>query len=820
MTPLRIEIVGAKGFRAGLRRESLSIDFTTIPSDAVTVAIRGDNGTGKSTLLNMMTPWREPSHIADIYAMFDNGGMRSLEFSHGDNDAVYHSIISYKISPVSKKTTATLLMNDRGVWRPYVTKDGTQSDGKTSTYDKCLEDLLGKRSIYFLSAFRHQGMPPLADHADPKGLMRDLLALGSIESLANDAKAVASGLEKKLRDLRGDIEAADSATQRLDEIPAEIGKLRAWLPDCLADVRARGDAVHDAKLVYEAARLATSDNEEAKRRREALERRLGEASARIVDACALAEQDRLRAERSVTDARRNTASSVAAVDRNINQTEGMIGECRALSKRIAEVRTAEEADKSLLGRIAEIEVEILEKAEEKKLARADSDRHGVLNVASAKIQQQILSIKADGVRLKESCADLERRKQYADDVPFGKACLDAKCKALRDAINAGERLPSETAALETRRRELDAAIVDRKGVDAERDSDALSGAPDKIRQIEMVVHNMTRGIAACNAERVRLANIIALRPSIERASSQIVPHEKTLADLKARRDEAVQDGEALITSAGESLSRVLDRLKKIKEDGETEKSSIQKEIDALPPVRVDEALIAASAALTKAEADSRVAESSLNTVNLRIDELAMEEEKIQACIAGFKKTKAMAGRIISAQSDMALLSRALLGVIDLSIEDAGPAIAATANHLLGEAYGTRFSIKIVTQKSLVTKKDELRECFEIYVIDADSGIESPILTKSGGELVWLDAAIRGAVGLYLQESSGVRYGVRFSDEADDGLTAQRSEVFFRMKRAILESGSYSREYFISHKPMAFDMADYVINLDEHKVECL
>ncbi len=196
MLPLRMTLSGAIGIRAGLRRDSITLDFSEIPDDAVSVAICGDNGTGKSTILNLgMVPWREPPHIGDIYAQFGHEGRRELAFEHGGEE--YRSVITYKQTAKSKKTTAVLYVEYGGGGYsdpesvPYKMLDGTESDGKTSTYDACLEELLGPQSLYYLAAFRHQGIAPLAGHSDPKSLMRDLLALEEPERLSAQAKAVA-----------------------------------------------------------------------------------------------------------------------------------------------------------------------------------------------------------------------------------------------------------------------------------------------------------------------------------------------------------------------------------------------------------------------------------------------------------------------------------------------------------------------------------------------------------------------------------------------------------------------------------------------------
>ena len=173
-------------------------------------------------------------------------------------------------------------------------------------------------------------------------------------------------------------------------------------------------------------------------------------------------------------------------------------------------------------------------------------------------------------------------------------------------------------------------------------------------------------------------------------------------------------------------------------------------------------------------------------------------------------------RIAQEIANYDLLARGLHGVVDLSIEDAGPGIAEIANRLLREAYGPRFTVRIITQRTVNEGKDNeyQKEVFDISVIDAETEIETSIVHKSGGETVWLDKALTDAVGLYHQDAAGMRFGTLFSDEAEDGLTQERKNQFYRMDRAALDMGGYERKFFVSHNPDAWSMADAVIDMGQ------
>ncbi|CAB3806719.1 hypothetical protein [Pararobbsia alpina] len=70
------------------------------------------------------------------------------------------------------------------------------------------------------------------------------------------------------------------------------------------------------------------------------------------------------------------------------------------------------------------------------------------------------------------------------------------------------------------------------------------------------------------------------------------------------------------------------------------------------------------------------------------------------------------------------------GIIALSIDDAGPALAGIVNDLLLACYGPRFTIEVRTQTE--TAKGEAREGFEILMHDADNDTTKDGSVMSGG----------------------------------------------------------------------------------------
>ena len=132
-------------------------------------------------------------------------------------------------------------------------------------------------------------------------------------------------------------------------------------------------------------------------------------------------------------------------------------------------------------------------------------------------------------------------------------------------------------------------------------------------------------------------------------------------------------------------------------------------------------------------------------------------------------------------------------------------------------YGPRFSVRIDTQAE-VKSTGAQKETFDIVVLDADTDESKSVREMSGGERIWINEALTRAIALYQAQQSGQVYHTLFSDESDGALDPQKKEQFVRMKRRVLELGGYDREFFISHSPDVWPLADAVIHLGDDIVE--
>ena len=781
MIPTKITINGALGIKAGLGRDELTLDLAAlIPEDAVTVALKGDNGSGKSTLFNLaFTPWREPPMLSGtLYDEFADTGLRELEFDHGG--IRYRSRIEIKQTAKTKSCKAFLHVITDGEWQSVTLPDNTVSDGKTRTFDACLEYVLGPQSLYYMSAFRAQGAAKLGEHDDPKGLMRDLLALEEPQTLRERARGVTRELRREYEHVRGDYERLEEKSGILADLTLKTSTLENELPTLVQAKTTAAETAALARAAFESATQDDADNVQIRKQREAVEQRIQQAKASLASTVATADGD-------VRRANQRLEQEVAAGHNRKQQIQRRIDAAEQLLTRRDEIeRAAADAD-ALAVQIPERESAL---EELRKQAGKVIELTGTLQTLKSRLDHNANS----GKSLAAKCADLQQRAGYVDQVPCGGAAPYDTCPALRNAIEAKGLIPGVESDIEAKRTEWRELNDQARALNDQLDSLSACGTDLKVEE---------QKLARIRRQLDTLRQTAALASGIQQAEESLGDARMELQSADLSHSDTMEDIQAELTALTERVATV-------RTEGDAAVAALETELNALPVPDPAGRLIAARRELEQAEQVQTQAAGAVDQKNADIAEAKARAGTLKAEIDAGDSIHRHAQYLAEEIAHWNLLAVGLQGVIDLSIEDAGPAISNTANGLLAEAYGPRFTTSIVTQREQANGR--LVECFDISVIDAESGIESSILKKSGGESVWLDKALTDAVGLYHQDAAGIHYECLFADESEDGLTQDRKAQFYRMDRAALQLGGYRRKFFVSHNPEAWAMADTVIDL--------
>jgi exonuclease SbcC len=804
MVPETLYLKGFAGIRAALNRDDLMLDVMQLVGDAQLVAFAGPNGTGKTTVIDNLQPYRLlPSRASSFspvgFSFYEHlvlpECVKELVWRHAGKR--YRSTLVFRMNG-RRKTEAYLHADANGQWVPARLPDGTVSDGRAETYDICVEALLGKPETFFTSVFAAQNRRPLASYTpgEVKGLMVELLGLEQIRQTGEKAGQVARLLKSTLDDRRHLLRGLGDVEGRITSIEAALARCKLELAQ-----RTRDKATAQAQLEAAQARLSQISAERDTARATG-ERRLALTTKIIAARDALS--------KGLTTLSKDREREAARLKKLATELD----EARALARqRLATLTKRREEAKAILAQKPAI-LAAIEQA--MTMGEAEAALRHALGAAQAKHQAReaqsktlaVLRTKAEGLRRQAGdaalrAAGLRQRFDLSEAVPCRGTDLQPRCQLLADAREAQVMLPSADAEVAKVRVVLNAVNGDIHALEANLNELRDTAAAMRAAQATLQTHT---------EERRRVEMLAALGANLEQAERRLAEYvtteEETVASLALTRERRGRESE----EAQNTIVAIEARAKEEAEDGRAAIGIIEAELAGLPPAFDLRHLVAAEAALQAARAQVRGGdEAALRT--------AKEEASLQAELVSARARSAEASQSRAAVRHIEgelgwwnLLAKGLGndGVIALCVDDAGPELARLTNDLLLACYGPRFTVSIRTQ--VETVKKELREGFDVVVFDADTGHAKSVGVMSGGERIWINEALTRAIALYLARTSGRHYETLFCDEADGALDSDRKRMFMQMKREVLRLGRYAREFFVSQTPELTQMADVVIDL--------
>ncbi|MDR5832480.1 SMC family ATPase [Caballeronia sp. LP006] len=768
MRPLKLTLEGFVGVRDGMKRESVTLDLETLPDGLI--ALTGPNGAGKTTLMDNLHPYpimpsRASKLSVDAFSYWDHicgtSALKELEWEH---DGIrYRS--SFTFRKPGKTGKAEYYLAYRGVdgtWRPVSLPDGTVSDGKTESYNRCVEAINGSLETFFTSVFSAQNRRPLASYGagEIKTLLAELLGIDHLKAMSAKAADVAKVLGKSLEGIQSELGALAGKRQR--EADAEQSIVAQG--NTLRVAREQRDAAlaHASKLTQERATLAAKQSESA-----TAEARLRELGVR---------RDELgRARKSAADDEQAAAvrcqQRVSVLSRTVATHQATLARREAILGAAAKREEAELAIAREEARFAPLQRDI-----------ADLE---VKRATLTTLDATLTSLMSQGTTKAAHFDTLNKQAAVAEQVPCVGHSMHAQCPLLAQAFQAKEQAEVQRISVANLRAEY-------REKKAQAESLALVPAELAAKRVEMLA--ITDAAAQLRRALQAAAELAATKPLLDAAVSGLGAAQ---AELRSITEESV----ARTAKYQSEKTRM-----------EAELARITEEVGRL-------AAVDATAAIAKLDRDIAANRETIAALDGRIEQsiraqsvLQAEAEALALELAKFSATQSRADRLSDEIAQWKLLAKGLGndGVIALTIDDAGPALTQTVNELLLACYGMRFTVEIRTQRTLAS--GELREGFEILVHDAESNSSKSVSVMSGGQKVWINECLTRGIALYLAQNTGQPYQTLFSDESDGPLDPERKVQFMRMKREVLRQGGYQREFFISQTPDLVAEADAVIDV--------
>ncbi|MCK4120431.1 AAA family ATPase [Ralstonia nicotianae] len=768
MRPLKLTLTGFRGIRDGMGRDSVTIDLRALPTGLI--AITGPNGAGKTTIMDNLHPYLlMPSHAskmtADAFSYWDHlcgtRAEKDLEWEHAGQE--YRSAFAFRNPGKSRKAEYYLFRRGQADdWVPLVLPDGTQSDGKAESYNRCVEAVLGSSEAFCTSVFSAQNRRPIAGYqaSEIKLLLAELIGLERLRELSAKAADVARCLGRILDAVQRDIVELARHRDRAVRLTTDIQQSSTALVEA-RDARDRELAV-DAKLVQERATLVAKHEGSG-----ATGARLGE----------------LTQQKSSVQARRRTLESDEAA-----AAQRAAAQAKDLASVIAGRRAILSSAPAILQAVVQRdEMQLTAAYRQSQINRLQEEVAQLERVVpeQSRVAAELERAAGQGESTSELVKSLQAQAEVIGSVPCRDDPMHATCPLLAQARQAREGIVVQRVLLER----LRADYRDKQKHKAALDEQLapLSARRTSLRELQVQ-------LAADQRALQHLTELAAQKPVLDDAAETLANAERDVAaldtDTRARRDRYLRERSML----------------------DEQVATIQRELAALESTDVTGKL---------AELDRQVAASRERIALLdgRIEALirnhtALSTER-QILVKDLETLPAVhrkAERISDEIACWKLLSKALGndGVIALSIDDVGPVLTKIVNDLLLACYGPRFTIGIHTQTELAN--GEKREGFEIRVHDAQADSDKGFAVMSGGQKVWINECLTRGIALYRAQDAGAGFQTLFTDEADGPLDPERKREFMRMKREVLRMGGYEREFFISQTPDLVDEADAVIDV--------
>ncbi|RKT99762.1 nuclease SbcCD subunit C [Burkholderia sp. Nafp2/4-1b] len=768
MRPLRLILEGFYGVRDGMKRDSVELDLESLPRGLI--ALTGPNGAGKTTIMDNMHPYRiMPSRASklsvDAFSYWDHicGVHARKEFEWEHDGIRYRSTFAFRKPGKTGKADYFLFYRSMdGEWHPVTLPDGMVSDGKGETYDRCVEAICGSLESFFTSVFSAQNRRPLASYgaSEIKSLLAELLKIDHLRALATKAADVTKLLTRRLDAVQQDVVAFAGKRERVDQTRKSIEADAVAIAAARADRESVQTAL--AGLTQQRATLVAKQRENAGV--EARLRELGVRRNELATSLQGIERDTAADRQRFTQRRAAIRTTMRSHEAVVKQRDAILGAAAARDE--AQIR------------ISQLEAQI------GPLQQAIADMDGK-QLRLATLQSAMTGLESEGATKAELLKNLQGQAAVVESVPCAGMEIHATCPLLVQARNAAQQAQVQTVSLKDLRIRYKAQRDERDGL-----APAIASMSAKRTELQQV----NAGITAARQALQRATDLAARKPLLDAADAGLATARAELGTLDVEDSEAQKRRETEIGRLN-ALSR-----------------GIETEIARLGAVDVTQAI----ADVDRQIAARREAGTALDAqIEALIRSQATRETELvslQRELGGLAATQALAARLSDEIAHWKLVAKALGndGVIALTIDDAGPALAKTVNDLLLACYGMRFTVEIQTQRALAN--GELREGLEILVHDADSDSSKSVGVMSGGQKVWINECLTRGIALYIAGNASQPYQSLFSDESDGPLDPQRKVQFMRMKREVLKQGGYEREFFISQTPELIAEADAVIDV--------
>ena len=832
MIPLKLEL---RNFMAYREAEPLDLGGLHV------VCLTGDNGAGKSSLLDAMTwaLWGQARARRDEEMIAQGASEMRVALTFSEGREVFQVVRTRKLGKAAKgkapasSGTLDFFIRDEAVngWR-------TISEAKMLETQSKIERTLNLGYDTFInSAYLKQGRADEFTVKPPgqrKELLSEILSLNVWGEYEERVKAHLSTLEREVLKLTLDLRQSEEGQARLPEYERQLGEAHAAL-DTARDELIRVEAAHREMLLQRdrarglrvqlaqgEARIRALDVDvqrveqersahvlRMERYQQALDQR-AEIEAGFAELeCARAESEQLNLKLSSMvelNARRSDADGRIALERNALESER-----DTTHRRVLELQTAADAQ-DIERRLDEVRTRLMR-------LTAGQSRVNVLNAQRVAAGEESGVMRSRNETLKREMNEIKQRMDALSRV--GAICPSCgrelhesdRARLLEEWRARGTEKGDEFRSNETRVKKMAEA---RASLDAE--VSALEAELRALPTVQRDEASLQEKLLRAQAAAVALPDAHAAESAVAKrldAGDFAAAARAALAQVEAELAELGYDAAAHNALRTQTLPRLQGYVAR-KAEADRAEIGMQAERAAAVALEAQQVLLQekhAAEGQDLAELRARMAEAEAGLAGapaveraLQTSQTAMFEwqrrygasnQRVQAC----RSLEATTARQVS---ELKVLTRrqGLLeelrtaygrnGVPAMIIESVLPELEASANELLGRMTNGRMNVRFETQR--LTQKGDASETLEIRI--ADEVGERSYELFSGGEAFRINFAVRIALSRLLARRAGAALRTLFVDEGFGTQDAQGRERLVEAIKAI--EGDFERIFVITH----------------------
>jgi len=694
------------------------------------------------------------------------------------------------------------------------------NDGKLTTYDKEIEELLGSEDLFFNSIFSGQKSKGIAQlkTSERRELFYELLNLNEYEAYCEKAKEKAKDFEKKISAIEGEKKVYENKAQESAGIEEEIEKINGVIESNRMQIEQM--EVQEKDLLQQkenkAIEKATIEADSSRNKEIIEEVNKLEEEQRVVTIAFNSKMFEIEKEKSLGVNTEEEEKKLAELNREKEALPTANNEIKNQIKALEqEIDSANQSQATGSTTIARLEKILANKTTiDNKISKKTEIEIKLSEISSQieEAQKELLEAKEHQFKVDTLTKEIESHSKATaliSTVPCN-ASIGLKCVFLKNAYESKNKIDELTANLKELTKEgfkdseIKAKILSLGDVKTELNAELSEIAKFDWSFLKQQANEAETQIAVLKSKDYKKI--------LEGLNNQIVSLKAQAIAIENARDEKIKSIEKEIISINHTLSgKIAQHLENlalrennVKDNFNNQVSKIKKEIDKfksqfkhINTKEIDEEILRVQGALNLLNSSMSFTNGILSNANSKLVEL---QTRLAETTLAYDKAKTLESQMQFQGKELSewnFLVKAFdkTGIPVLKLENSGYEITSIANELL-ELFDNKFRVVFETTEPIKNGKGKTKETFSIKVIDEDGICE--LSNKSGGQQVWIETALQLAISLVVREQ-GKRIETSFLDEKDGALDVDSANNYLTMIREAHKKAGVYNTFVITHR---------------------